>query len=63
MTDDNERPWLALVARAHHATVRCAQCRKPVLAERAAKTETDEYVRHFCGLTCLSAWQAQGASD
>lgn len=37
--------------------VRCAECLKQVPAERAVKSETEDYVRHFCGLDCLHRWQ------
>ena len=44
-------------AAASGALVRCAECLKQIPAERAVKAETEDYVRHFCGLDCLHRWQ------
>ena len=38
-------------------TVQCAECLREIAAERAVKAETEDYVRHFCGLDCLHEWE------
>jgi len=30
---------------------------KRVPAEKAVKAESEDYVRHFCGLKCFRKWQ------
>lgn len=37
--------------------VRCAECLKQLPADRAVKSETQDYIRHFCGLDCLHEWE------
>ena len=38
-------------------TVDCAECLRQIPEERAVKAETQDYVRHFCGLECLHQWE------
>ena len=39
--------------------VQCAECLRQVPEERAVKSETQDYVRHYCGLDCLHEWEQQ----
>lgn len=41
----------------------CEICMKEIPAESEEYLETDEYVRHFCGLECYSKWKHKGESD
>lgn len=35
----------------------CEQCLKEIPAESEEYFETDEYVRHFCGMECYAKWK------
>jgi ribosomal protein S26 len=37
--------------------VHCDECMKQIPTERAVKSETEDYVRHICGLDCLRRWE------
>jgi hypothetical protein len=44
-------------APADTGTVSCDECASEVPAEKAIKSEAQDYVRHFCGLECYGRWQ------
>lgn len=39
------------------ASLRCAECLKRIPPEEMVTSETEDYVRHFCGLRCLRRWE------
>ena len=41
------------------ATVRCDECGDEVPAEKAVKSEAQDYLRHFCGLECYGKWRSR----
>ena len=41
--------------------IHCSECLKRIPADEIASRETEDYVRHFCGLTCLRRWEARRA--
>ena len=43
-------------------TVPCEVCMKEVPVSDAQIEETDDYVRHFCGLDCYKKWRGQAES-
>jgi len=42
--------------------VSCDECMKRIPAEQAVKSESQDYVRHFCGLECFRRWQQRRQS-
>lgn len=56
--DSNE----ARAARAP-AVVACDVCAKEIPRSAAQTFEGSDYVRHFCGQTCLTRWREERASD
>jgi len=39
--------------------VTCHECATDVPAEKAVKSEAQDYVRHFCGLECFGRWHTR----
>ena len=37
--------------------INCDVCLKEIPAEAEEYQETDDYVRHFCGIECYSKWK------
>ena len=41
--------------------IHCSECLKRIPADGTASPEGEDYVRHFCGLTCLRRWEMRRA--